>query len=74
LFCFFETGFLCVALKKDFLARWWWHMLLIPTLGRQRQMDLLSSRTAGATQSNFVSKKKKKKDLFIYMSVLLACM
>ena len=47
----------------------WWHMLLIPTQGRQRQMDLwvqgqlvyrASSRPTGATQRNPVSKKKTK--------------
>jgi hypothetical protein len=36
-------------------------------------MDLLSSRTAGATQSNFVSKKKKKKR-FIYIHECFACL
>ena len=45
----------------------WWHTALIPTLGRQRQVDLCefkdnlvyreSSRTAKDTQRNLVSKK-----------------
>jgi hypothetical protein len=54
------------------LSRAWWHTLLIPTFGRQRQrqVDLcefedsrvyrVSSRTAWATQRNPVSKNKAK--------------
>jgi hypothetical protein len=47
----------------------WWHMPLIPALGRQRQwisefeaslVYRVSSRTARATQSNPVSKNKNK--------------
>jgi hypothetical protein len=26
--------------KMPTTARWWWHMLLFPALGRQRQADL----------------------------------
>jgi hypothetical protein len=46
----------------------WWHMPLIPALGRQRISEFkaslvyrVSSRTARATQRNRVSKKQNKK-------------
>jgi hypothetical protein len=55
----------------NILAVWWWHLPLIPTLGRQRQEALCefkaslvyksSSRIARATQRNPVSKKQKNK-------------
>jgi hypothetical protein len=52
--------------KRGIGARQWWHMPLIPALGKQRQVDFevslvyrVSSRTARATQRNPVLKKKK---------------
>jgi hypothetical protein len=27
------------SIKNIFVAGWWWHMSLIPALGRQRQAD-----------------------------------
>jgi hypothetical protein len=59
-------------MEKNETSRAWWRTPLIPALGRQRQVDLLSSefeaslvykvssRTARAIQRNTVSKKKKK--------------
>jgi hypothetical protein len=56
--------------KKKLKAGQWWHMPLIPALGRQRQADFwvlgrpglqVNSRTVRASQGNPVSKKKNKK-------------
>jgi len=56
-------------IRKWISSQAWWHMPLIPALGRQRQVDFgvhkvslfyrVSSRTSRATQRNPVSKKQK---------------
>jgi hypothetical protein len=72
--CIINCLFKCIKhTKKDTKdlrrGRVWWHMPLIPALGRQRQADFefeaslvyrVSSRTARATQRNPVSKKQNK--------------
>jgi len=58
-------------LKCDVYSRVWWHALLIPALGRKKQVDLgefkasfiyrVSFRTAKATQRNLVLKQNETK-------------
>jgi hypothetical protein len=53
-----------MELENTILAGQWWHMPLIPALGRQKQASLVyrvSSRTARTIQRNLVSKEKKRR-------------
>ena len=67
-------------MKMHILSWAWWHMPLIPALGRQRQwvsefeaslVYRVSSRTARTIQRNPVSKKPKPKQAKHILDILL---
>ena len=74
----------CIHTHKKFLSQAWWHMLLVPALRRQRQVDLYeasliyitSSKQAGAIGRPCVKEQNKTEKFFIIfiLCVCFTCM